>query len=482
MTPNLADEHDERFETPLMISVSGVRGIVGSALTPEIACRFAQAYGCYLSGKPRVFDSQTWKRSDVPTFQHPKVLLARDTRRSGAMLRHAVLSGLLGTGCRVVDLGICATPTLQLSIPHHQADGAICITASHNPIQWNALKFFRSNGMYLTAELGKQLLDVYNGGKFSCRAWDGLGSLEEDNEATRRHVERILSSVDTDVIRSKNFRVVIDCCNGAGAVITPYLLRRLGCEVIELNCDIHSDFPHDPEPIAANLAQLCEAVKRHGADVGFAHDADVDRVSVVTEQGEALGEEYSLIFAVNFVLSHRRGLVVTNLSTSMAIDEVAQRYGCVVHRTPVGEVNVAEKMKEIGAVIGGEGNGGIINPEIHLTRDGPAGLALILNQLAESNKKVSELAADMPRYVIVKKQFHFPREKAGELLDALRNEISADRVDERDGLKFLWSDRWVHVRPSGTEPIVRVIAEAKDPETAEQLYAEAEAHVRRFAP
>ncbi|MCS6861513.1 MAG: phosphoglucosamine mutase [Abditibacteriales bacterium] len=474
MPPNLADEHDERFETPLMISVSGVRGIVGGALTPEIACRFAQAYGCYLS--------QTLQRSNVPTFRHPKVLLARDTRRSGVMLRHAVLAGLLGTGCHVIDLGICATPTLQLSVPFHRADGAICITASHNPIQWNALKFFRPNGMYLSAELGQQLLEVYHRGKFGCCGWDGLGSLDADGEATRRHVERILSSVDADAIRSKHFRVVIDCCNGAGAVITPYLLRRLGCEVIELNCDIHSNFPHDPEPIAANLAELCAAVRRHGADVGFAHDADVDRVSIVTEQGEALGEEYSLIFAVHFVLSRRKGAVVTNLSTSMAIDDVARQHGCTVYRTPVGEVNVAEKMRDIGAVIGGEGNGGIINPDIHLTRDGPAGLALILNLLAESNQKVSKLAAGLPRYVIVKKQFRFPREKAPELLNALRRAIPADSVDERDGLKFLWSDRWVHVRPSGTEPIVRVIAEAKDMATAEQLCATAEAHLRRCTP
>jgi phosphomannomutase len=466
MTSHIADENEERFETPLMISVSGVRGIVGRALTPEIICRFAQAYGCYLS--------QTY-RTDKP-----KVLIARDTRKSGEMLRHAVLSGLLGTGCQVTDLGICATPTLQFSIPHHKADGAICITASHNPIQWNAMKFFRPNGMYLTADLGKELLDIYHGNQFTCRAWDGMGSLDEDHEAVRRHLERVLSSVDADLIRSKNFRVVVDCCNGAGTTITPTLLRRLGCEVIELNCDVYGDFPHDPEPIAANLAQLCDAVKRHGADVGFAHDADADRVSVVTEQGEALGEEYSLILAVHFILSLRKGPVATNLSTSMAIDELAGRYGCAVHRTPVGEVNVAEKMREVGAVIGGEGNGGIINPDIHLTRDGMAGLALILNLLAESKPTVSELAAAMPRFHIIKKQFRFPKEKAKELLDALRAEISSDSVDDRDGLKFLWSDRWVHVRPSGTEPIVRVIAEARDAMTMEQLCAETEAHLMRL--
>lgn len=441
----------------LMISVAGIRGIVGRALTPEVALRYARAYGTYcLQGK----DCKG---------ERPKVLLARDTRPSGVMIRHAVLAGLLDTCCEVIDLGIAATPTLQLAIFHHQADGAVAITASHNPGEWNALKFFRPNGMYLNKASGQEFLDLSARGELRRSRWDQLGTWTEDDEATRRHIDRIETLVNVPLIRQRKFKVALDCCNGAGSVITPLLLKELGCEPILVNCDVSGDFPHNPEPVNENLYQLCSVVKDRGADVGFAHDADVDRVAVVMENGEPIGEDYSLVLATAYVLSKKKGPVVTNLSTTQAMDDLATRYGCELHRTPIGDVNVSEKMHEVGAVVGGEGNGGVVLPDVQFARDGVAALALILEALADSGKKMSELAAELPRYPIIKRVVHFPREKLPAAWDDLLQFMEAAKVDDRDGLRFVWDHRWVHVRPSGTEPFVRIIAEARKRSEAEGL-------------
>jgi len=452
--PNF-DEPDHALNHPLMISVSGVRGIVSAALTPEIALKFAHAYGTFL-------------RQSRATSQ-PVVVLGRDTRVSGPMFKHAVLSGLIATGCRVIDLDIVATPTLQLAVPYHQADGAVCLTASHNPIEWNALKFFRPNGMYLDAELGRELLNLYATEQFACNRWDALGTVEVDAEAAQRHLAKILESVDVALIRARRFKVALDCCCGAGATISVPLLHALGCELIEVDCELTGLFPRNPEPVAENLGKLCEVVKQTGADLGFAQDADVDRLSIVDDTGVALGEEFTLMLATEFVLSHRKGHVVTNLSTTMALDDIARAHGCTVTRTPIGDVNVAEKIRELGAVIGGEGNGGIINPAIQLGRDAPAACALVLQLLAERQQSLSTLAAALPQYVIVKKSLHATREQAAPVIAQLKATVTDAAVDQRDGLKLLWSDRWVHLRSSGTEPIVRVIAEAKTRDGAEAL-------------
>ncbi|HEX8832588.1 MAG TPA: phosphoglucosamine mutase, partial [Abditibacteriaceae bacterium] len=405
----------------LMISVSGIRGVIGSALSPGMALDFVQSYAAYLKSGGN---------------EKPLVLLARDTRPTGEMMRHAVLAGLIGSGCRVVDLGIVSTPTLQLSIPFHKADGAICITASHNPIEWNALKFFQPSGMYLDKEMGSKVIEIYDAKDFVCGTWEHMGSVETDEGATQRHVDAVLNLVDADLIRSKKFKVVLDGCAGAGNTISPIVLRELGCEVVHINDDLSGIFPHNPEPLNENMVQLADAVKSSGADIGFAHDADADRVAIVTDEGEPVGEDYSLVWAVAHYLKNRKqGKVVTNLSTTMAVDAVARQYGCEVLRTPVGDINVSGTMRESGAVIGGEGNGGVIIPDIQYGRDGIAALALTLEFLAMSEMTSSELGRTLPRFHIIKSTLDFPKDKMKQMMDWLRVREKTARLDQRDGLR-----------------------------------------------
>ena len=437
-----------------MISVSGIRGVIGSAFSPGMALDFVQAYAAYL------------KRSNP----QPVVLLALDTRPSGAMMRHAVLAGLIGAGCKVRDLGVVATPTLQLAIPTQGADGGICITASHNPVEWNALKFFQPSGMYLDKAMGEQVIELYNSKDFSCGSWAEMGTVEMDTEATARHIEHVLGLVDVEKIRARKFKVVLDACCGAGGVISPTLLDALGCDVTVINGELTGLFPHNPEPLNENLVQLANAVKMHGADIGFAHDADADRVAVVTDDGQPIGEDYSLVWAVAHVLKNRgRGPVVTNLSTTSAVEAVAKMYDCPVYRTPVGDANVSGKMLECGAVIGGEGNGGVIWPEMQLGRDGIAAIALLLEYVAGEGVSSSAVAASLPHFCILKTTHDFPRERVPQLIQWLKVKEKGVEVDERDGLKLIWENSWVHIRPSGTEPIVRLILEAPTRPEAERL-------------
>lgn len=435
-----------------MISVSGIRGVIGSALTPGNALDFVQAYASYLK----------------QTTPKPLVLLARDTRPSGDMMRHAVLAGLMASGCKILELGIVATPTLQFAIPRLKADGAICITASHNPVEWNALKFFQPSGMYLDKEQGGEVIRLYNEKNFSCGSWADMGTLEEDQNSIEAHLSHILSLVDVEKIRSKRYKVVLDGCCGAGGTISPILLERLGCDVKVINGELTGIFPHNPEPLNENLYQLSNAVKMHGADIGFAHDADADRVAVATNEGELIGEDYSLVWGVAHVLKNRqKGAVVTNLSTTRAVETVAAQYGCEVFRTAVGDANVSGKMKEVGAAIGGEGNGGVIWPEMQLGRDGIAAIALVLEYMATENKTAAEIDAELPRYAILKTTHDFPRERVPQLIQWLKSKEKGATVDERDGLRLSWPDgTWVHIRSSGTEPIVRLILEAETMEKA----------------
>ncbi|MCS7265775.1 MAG: phosphoglucosamine mutase [Armatimonadetes bacterium] len=433
-----------------IVSVSGIRGVIGETLLPEEALRWSLAYGTMVDGGT--------------------VVLGRDTRLSGEMLRGAVLAGLLSTGCKVIDLGIVPTPTLQLAVQHWQADGAVCITASHNPAEWNALKFFDSSGMYLDAEGLRKLKGIYEAGEFKRARWKEVGQIQHDGTAIDRHIERILTCVDVERIRSKKFKVVIDCVNGAACFISPRLLERLGCEVIALFEKPTGIFQRNPEPIAENLTELCRVVKENGADVGFAHDADVDRLAIVADGGEALGEEMTLVIAVYHVLAHKeRGAVVTNLSTTMAVDEVAKHFGVEVYRTPVGDINVSKRLKEVGGAIGGEGNGGVIYPKIQYARDAIAALALVLEFMAMHNEPLSELVKRMPRYHMAKKRLAISKTPTPELFERIKQRYTAEEIIEEDGVKLKWDDHWVHVRPSGTEPILRVIAEAKTLEQAEKL-------------
>ncbi len=433
----------------LMIGVSGIRGIVGRSLTPELLVRFALAYGTYLDGG--------------------SVVVARDTRTSGDMIKHSVLAGLLSAGCSIVDINICPTPTTSVMITELGADGGVVITGSHNPIEWNALKFMGSDGVCLSEQEGRVLLDIYYRGGFAAVDWSGLREVEENRRALEIHIERVIANIDADRVRARRFRVALDSCNGAGSEITPLLLERLGCEVTRVHCTPNGLFPHNPEPTFEHLEDLCQVVGEGTFDVGFAQDADADRLSIIDESGRHIGEEYTLALAAREILATRRGPIAANLSTSRMIDDVAAASDVEVVRTKVGEANVAAAMKAHGCVAGGEGNGGIIDPRTCYTRDSLSGMALLLELLAHREKTISEIASELPSYAICKRKFEYRRAKLQKILQTVKDSADDARINELDGVRLDWPDRWVHVRPSNTEPALRVIAEAPDEAAAEEL-------------
>ncbi len=432
----------------LMISVSGMRGHVGTDLTPELVARHAAALGA-------------WARSHGRTT----VVLGRDARTSGPMFARAAAAGLMSVGADVVDLGIVPTPTVQLAVEHHHAGAGLILTASHNPIEWNALKLVGPDGIFLDADAGTAVRALAEAGPPRA-GWDGLGGFREDPDAIERHLDLVLALpvIDVEAIRRRRFHVALDCVRGAGGGTIPQLLERLGCRVSGINLETDGRFPRPPEPIPENLGDLSRLVRETGADLGFAVDPDVDRLAIVDEGGTPIGEDYTLAFAVAAVLDarHEQGrvpVVVVNLSTSLVVEDAARTGGARFVRAAVGEANVARAIRDEGAVIGGEGNGGVMYPALHIGRDAPLGVALILHRLARSSVAVSALVAAAPRYVIVKAKG--PRGPALEpLYRRLREQFPEAAVDERDGLRLAWAGRWLHVRPSGTEPIIRFIAEA----------------------
>jgi phosphomannomutase len=344
------------------------------------------------------------------------------------------------------------------------------LSASHNPIEWNALKLIGSSGLFLEAEQGKAMRALLDTG-IPYASWNEIGTVTTDDGVANRHIDTVLAIpyIDADGIRARKFKVALDCVRGAGATIMPALLQRLGCEVVAINLEPDGRFPREPEPTAENLKELETLVKESGADIGFAVDPDVDRLALVSDAGRAIGEDYTLALAARLVLRHRKGPVVTNLSTSLLVDDVARAAGVEAVRAPVGEVNVAVRMRELSAAVGGEGNGGVILPEVHLGRDAPLGAALLLQLLLEENRPLSALVAELPKYVIVKDKLDRPNASLETVYAALRAAFADATVDTQDGLRLSWPDRWVHVRPSGTEPIVRVIAEAPDEAAAREL-------------
>ena len=436
----------------LMISISGVRGIVGEGLTPEVALSFAQAFGAYCNSG--------------------KVVLGRDSRVSGPMLSGAVSAGLLAVGCEVIDIGVAPTPTTQLATEKLFAAGGIMLTASHNPVMWNGLKMLAPDGLFLDAEQGAKVLEIRNKKTYSFKAWDRLGRLSSYGKAIDDHLEEIrkLSFIDTEKIRRRKFRVVADCINGAGGVIVPQLLEHFGCEATIINGEPNGRFARTPEPLPENLVELGKAVREHRADFGLAVDPDSDRLALVSEQGTPLGEEYTLAIAVNLLLQKRRGKVAVNVSTTLAIDDIAKKHGCSVERTRVGEINVAKRMREIGAVIGGEGNGGVILPDVHLGRDAMVGIAMTLQQLVEFGGPMSALHASLPQYVMCKRKVEL-REgiDAQKILDKIEKKYQHERLDKLDGIKILRDHAWVQVRASNTEPIIRIMSEARTLKEAEAL-------------
>ena len=449
----------------LMVSVSGVRGRVGEALTPEVVTTFAAAFGAWAS--------QGGNR---------RVVVGRDSRVSGAMFTRLVHGALESVGCTVIDIGMAPTPTIQLAVEHHHAAGGLGITASHNPIEWNALKFIGPSGLFLSAEEGAAMRALLDAG-IPRATWDRLGTIEPDPGAVARHMALVLALpwLDVEAIRARKFRVALDCCHGAGSVIMPALLTELGCEVFAINMEPDGRFHRPPEPVAENLGELEALVRATQADIGFATDPDVDRLALVLDDGRAPGEDYTLAFAARTVLRHRPGPVVTNLSTSKVVADVAAEAGVPFHFAKVGEVNVALTMRDRGATIGGEGNGGVILPELHLGRDAPLGAALLLQLMVEEGRPLSQVVAERPRYVIVKDKLDRPDAPLDAVYAALQAAFPEATADTQDGLRLDWPDRWVHLRPSGTEPIVRVIAEAPSDAEARTLIAQARAPLAALA-
>ena len=461
----------------LMVGVSGVRGIVGKDLTDDVVARWAAAFG-------------RWAKTRTP-----RVVVGRDARESGPAFERAVVDGLGSVGCEVVTLGIVPTPTVQLAVEHHRAGGGIAITASHNPIEWNALKFIGPDGVFLDGADGKRVAELVaqDGG----RGTIAEGRVVSDGGAVERHLEAVmkLPAVDVEGIRKRGFTVALDAVRGAGGPVMRALLERFGCEVAGINLETDGRFPRPPEPVPENLGGLASLVKRSGAALGIAVDPDVDRLAIVDETGAPIGEDYTLAFAVHAVLGAKLSdsrtvgptgahqsdrptvrLVVCNLSTSLVVEDAAREYGAEVIRTPVGEVHVARAILRLGAAIGGEGNGGVMYPALHAGRDAPVAAALLLTLLARQGKRVSELVAAAPRYTIVKAKAERGTRNAERGMEdvyaALRRLFPDASVDTQDGLRLAWRDRWLHVRPSNTEPIIRLIAEAPSGTGAQELVDE----------
>lgn len=434
----------------LKIGVSGVRGIVGEALTPQLLGSFAEAFGSYVG--------------------RGKVMVGSDTRTSKEMVKYAVFSGLLSSGCEPVDLGICPVPTILIRTKYSDAIGGIAVTASHNPAEWNALKFVNRDGLFFNANQGEELLDIYHQGEFVKCSNAEMRKIHVDDGAISFHLEKLLNYLDVDAIRARRFKVAIDCCNGAGSLVTPVLLKALGCEVLPVNIEPNGLFPHDPEPIPKNLVQICSLIKSKKADIGFVQDADADRLAIVDENGSPIGEDYTLVLAADYILSKTPGDVVTNLSTTKTLDDVVSKYGCDLIRTKIGEINVVERIISENAIIGGEGNGGVIFPTIHPCRDSFVGIGIVLEYLAKSKGKFSDIVGKLPRYHMIKGKTYCETAKAHIVVRKLQDVDKKAKVTLLDGIKIEHEDYWVHIRPSNTEPIIRIMVEARTKKLAEQVY------------
>lgn len=432
----------------LMVGVSGVRGVVGRTLTPAVALEFAQAYGTLLGGG--------------------RVVLGRDSRESGPVFEAAAAAGLLATGCAVTQLGLVMTPTVGRAIREGGYDGGMIITASHNPREWNGLKLLDALGVGPDPATAERVAAVRASGAFALRE-TGFGKLAVDGEAGARHVAAVLAAREVDTSGLRGLRVVLDSVNGAGCVHTPQLLAGLGCEVVHMNAEPSGEFAHPPEPVRENLGALCARVRAERAALGLAQDPDADRLALVDERGVYVGEEYTLALAVWSVLSRRRGPVAANLSTSRMVDELAARYGVPVVRTPVGEAHVARAMLAQRCVIGGEGNGGVIDPRISYVRDSLAAMSLVLQLMAATGKTLGGLVAELPRYAMLKERHVVERERIRAVLEAVTAAFRERRPNTADGVRVDFEAGWVHLRASNTEPIVRLIAEAGDERQAAEL-------------
>lgn len=450
----------------LIKSISGIRGTIGGkageGLNPLDIVKFTAAYATFIR--------------KTSTVKSNKIVVGRDARVSGEMVLHTVTGTLIGMGFDVINIGLATTPTTELAVTMEKACGGIILTASHNPKQWNALKLLNEKGEFLNAAEGEEVLKIAANEDFSFVEVEQLGKVYERTDYTQKHIENVLSLdlVDKDAIAKAGFRVAIDCVNSVGGIAIPALLDALGVKKIEkLYCDPNGQFPHNPEPLPEHLTGIADLLKKGNADVGFVVDPDVDRLAIICENGNMFGEEYTLVAVADYVLSHTPGNTVSNLSSSRALRDVTQAHGQLYNAAAVGEVNVVAKMKETNAVIGGEGNGGVIYPASHYGRDALVGIALFLTYLAKSGKKVSEIKASFPPYVIAKQKVQLtPGIDVDALLNAVKTKYAQYDITDIDGVKIDFPDKWVHLRKSNTEPIIRVYAEAKDADTAEKTAAD----------
>lgn len=447
----------------LIKSISGIRGTIGGkpggGLTPVDTVKFTAAYASFLiKGSPN---------------KKLKVVVGRDARISGQMVNGLVVSTLIGSGIDVIDLGLSTTPTVEVAVATEKADGGIILTASHNPKQWNALKLLNNKGEFISGEDGAELLAIAEQEAFDFAEVDSLGTVITMDDYMDRHIQMVLDLplVDVDVIRKRNFHVAIDCVNSTGGIVLPRLLKALGVEkVTELYTDPTGHFPHNPEPLPEHLTELSSTIKSTGADLGFVVDPDVDRLAMVCEDGEMFGEEYTLVAVADYVLSKKVGNTVSNLSSTRALRDVTEAAGGTYHASAVGEVNVVNLMKESNAVIGGEGNGGIIYPDLHYGRDALVGIALFLTHLANTGKTISQLRASYPSYFISKNKIELtPETDVDGILAAVEKKYSSQPVNTVDGVKIEFDKEWVHLRKSNTEPIIRIYSESKNESTAQHL-------------
>ena len=436
----------------LKVGISGIRGIIGDSFGPQLAMRFAEAFGTMVG--------------------HGPVVLGRDTRTTGPMIEAAVSAGLQSVGCQPLLAGVVPTPTILMLTQHLGARGGVMVSASHNGGEWNALKFVDGNGLFLNEYRNEEMIDIYH--------QHDLGFVDETRILSPRHIDtpmaehyrRIFDYVDCEAIRAKQFRVAVDCCNGVGAVHSvPFLRDHLGCEVFPVFDDPSGLFERVPEPSPQNITKLREVVLANQCAIGFAQDPDADRLAIVNERGEAIGEDLTLAFAVRQVLRKEppNQKVVINLSTSRCVDEAARLESGQLLRTPIGEINVVETAMKVGAVIAGEGNGGVIVPKIHPCRDSYSGMALILEYLAQTGKTVSALRSEIPKFVMLKQAFTVRPDEPPQLLRKLRQEFISEKIDLADGVRVDWEDAWLHVRRSNTEPVIRLVAEANTKERATEL-------------
>lgn len=436
----------------LIISISGMRGIIGENLSPEIAA----AYGCAFAAFLRM------QKPDKKLT----VAIGRDSRPSGPMIFSAVAAGLTAGGVDVVDLGICSTPGVGIMLRHLQCDGGVIITASHNPIAYNGIKLLLDNGIAPPRPMAEEIIRLYRRRTFTLVNSLHCGKISCNGQTPRVHIEKILPLVNPATIAAKGCKVVLDSVNGAGGVAGRFLLEKLGCEVVPMNIEPTGLFAHAPEPTAENLTDLCEAVKRHGARIGFAQDPDADRLAIVDENGRYIGEEYTLALAARYVFSKQKGTAAANLSTSRMIDDIAAAAGGTVIRTPVGEANVAEAMLQHNCIIGGEGNGGVIDLRIGPIRDSLVAMAMVLQLMVETGKTVARLADEIGGYTMLKSKYPAEKRQAQAVIEKAKDIFSDARIDTSDGCRFDLPDGWIHIRTSNTEPIMRIIMETKNPDTA----------------